>query len=210
MAHAPESLQDRAMVGPGGYRAPRVAQLALLAGVLACGGRADSEAAPYPAPAPVDIPSSPLPSAATPARPAPAPAAQTPPRGSEAESDSTPYFQVDAVENILLANCGSCHGPAAPVAGSGGIRFIDDVDQLVAAGLILPLSSAQSPIVRVSVSGSMPPPGSGLQPMTEGDLDVIVSYIDDPFYWPDVPTTPGAARDGGTAPPGADAGVDGG
>ena len=118
-----------------------------------------------------------------------------------------PYFLEDAVENILAANCGSCHGPDAPVAGSGGIRFISDLDELVEAGLIVPLNSASSPVVRVSVQGSMPPPSSGLPQMTEADLDTITSYIDNPRYWP-ISAPP--AVDAGTAPPALDAGADGG
>jgi len=212
------------MYGLGGYRARTAARLALLAGVLGCGARAGSDMAPDPAPAPLYIPSFPPPSASAPARPEPAPAAAarqtpppSPPQGSGSGDTGTETNlgdrAVDGVENILSSNCGSCHGPAAPVAGSAGIRFIDDVDQLVAAGLILPLNSVLSPIIRVSVQGgSMPPPSSGVPQISEPDLDFIVRYIDNPLYWPDVPvpTTPAPAQDGGTAPPGGDAGIGGG
>jgi len=119
-----------------------------------------------------------------------------------------PYYVKDAVENILMANCGPCHGPDAPALGSGGIQFIGDVDRLVEAGLIVPLSSATSRVVRVSVLGSMPPVSSGLPLLTEADIDTLVTYIDNPRYWPDF--VPPATVDAGPAPPLVDAGVDGG
>lgn len=207
----------------GRYRVRWAAGLALLAGLLGCGGRVGSDEAPDLVPAPLYIPSSASASASTPTRPT-APAAATP----EAPSSSAPEVPVlesswstqeDLVENILSANCGSCHGPDAPVEGSGGIRFIDDVDRLVAAGLIVPLNALVSPVVRVSAQGSMPPPGSGLFPMSNPDLGVIISFIDDPRFWPSVyatpeaaqdgvPPAPGPAQDGGAAPPAADAGID--
>ena len=118
------------------------------------------------------------------------------------------YLLVDAFLNVLLANCGPCHGPAAPLAGSGGIRFFDDVDRLVEAGLLIPLNSAESPIIRVSAQGSMPPPGSGLPLMTEADLGTLIRYIDSPREWPGV--APPVTVDAGAASPAIDAGVDGG
>ncbi|MEO8179773.1 MAG: hypothetical protein ABI895_13140 [Deltaproteobacteria bacterium] len=115
---------------------------------------------------------------------------------------------MDTVENVLMANCGSCHGPAAPVAASGGIRFIDDVAQLVEAGLLVPLSSASSRIIRVMVVGSMPPPSSGLPPVTDADISTIVQYIDNQRYWPDVSLPPVVDRGAESRP--VDAGADGG
>jgi hypothetical protein len=118
------------------------------------------------------------------------------------------YYPVDAVSGVLQANCGSCHGPDAPLAGSGGIRFIDDVGRLIEAGLIIPLTSVESPLIRVIVLGSMPPPSSGLPLLAESDINTLVSFIDNPRYWPDV--LPSSTVDAGTAPPPIDAGVDGG
>jgi hypothetical protein len=116
-------------------------------------------------------------------------------------------YLVDSFLNVLFANCGPCHDSAAPLTGSGGIRFFDDVERLVEAGLLIPLNSAESPIIRVSVQGSMPPPGSGLQLMTEADIGTLVQYIDNPRYWPNVAP---ATTDAGTTSPPSDAGVDGG
>lgn len=95
-----------------------------------------------------------------------------------------PYFLRDAVENVLLALCGSCHGPGAPPEGAAGISFIGDVNQLAAAGLIVPLSSAASPVIRSMVEGRMPPPESDFLQATEADIDTVVSFVDNPRYWP--------------------------
>lgn len=93
----------------------------------------------------------------------------------------------DSAVYVLIASCGSCHGPDAPLEGSGGIRFIDDPAQLVAAGLLVPLSSASSPVIRVMVDGSMPPPEAGLPEVTDADIGTVASYVDSPRYWPDLP-----------------------
>jgi mono/diheme cytochrome c family protein len=131
--------------------------------------------------------------------------------------DDIADFEVDAVETVLAANCSPCHGPALGSAGSGGISFIDGdlepgssraVDQLVEAGLIVPMSSATSRIIIVMEDGSMPPRSSGLPPVTQADIDTVRGYIDNPRYWP------GAAApsvvDAGLAAPTVDAGSDGG
>ena len=110
-----------------------------------------------------------------------------------------------AVENVLSANCGQCHGPLAPVADSGGITFINDLDRLIAAGLLVPLNSAASPIVIVMVNGSMPPPGSGLPPVTDADINTVTRYLDNPRFWPLLEPT---VRDAGSSAPARDAGTD--
>jgi mono/diheme cytochrome c family protein len=107
------------------------------------------------------------------------------------------------VENVLLANCGQCHGPLAPAASSGGITFINDLDRLIAAGLLVPLNSAASPIVIAMVNGSMPPPGSGLPPATDADIAIVTQYLDNPRFWPLPEPT---VRDAGSSLPVNDAG----
>ena len=87
------------------------------------------------------------------------------------------------------------------------MRFFEDVERLVEAALLIPLNSAQSPIIRVSVQGSMPPPGSGLRLMSEADIGALVRYIDNPREWPGV--LPPTADAGAISPP-SDSGVDGG
>jgi hypothetical protein len=86
-----------------------------------------------------------------------------------------------------------------------------DLDQLVDTGLIVPLSSATSPLVMVMRNGSMPPPGrfdgdAGIT-ITEADIEVVASFIDNPSFWPDWPDWPRPAIvDAGLADAGADGG----
>lgn len=192
--------------------------LALWVSVLACGGRiaAESEntgpssAAPRAAPAFVP-----------PARSAPTAPRSAPPTGRRPGVPREPMHpppQPDynepalaraATENILGANCGVCHGYLAEPAMSGGIRFITDLNALVAAGLIVPFSSEGSRIVQVMELGSMPPRASGYPPVTPADIEVISGFIDNPRYWPDWPYAPPDFLDAGTEPtsPDLDAGT---
>jgi hypothetical protein len=113
-----------------------------------------------------------------------------------------------AAENVLTANCDLCHGPALSQAQApAGINFIGDINQLVVAGLIVPLSSATSRIVVVMRDGSMPPPGdAGPAPaLAEGDINVVARFIDNPRYWPD--SSPPAIVDAGSEAPAVDAGA---
>lgn len=110
----------------------------------------------------------------------------------------------------MAANCGQCHGPSlTPALAAAGINYINDIDALVAAGLIVPLNSAASRIVVVMRNGSMPPPASGLPAMTEADIQVVASYIDNPRFWPEL-QSPGVGDAGVEEPAAVDAGTDGG
>jgi hypothetical protein len=136
-------------------------------------------------------------------------------------SEQTPVYGESelaraAAENVLRANCGPCHGPALTQAqAQAGINFIGDIDQLVVAGLIVPLSSATSRIVVVMRDGSMPPAPSGVPPVdggsaaavTEADIELVASFIDNPRFWPD--SAPPGRADAGSETPGADAGASG-
>jgi hypothetical protein len=136
---------------------------------------------------------------------APALAPVSPPDDADRRQDSECSCLTAGVENVLTANCGQCHGPGAPVADSGGITFINDLDRLIAAGLLVPLNSAASPIVIAMVNGSMPPPGTGLPPATDADIAIVTSYLDNPRYWPLLEPT---VRDAGSSLPVSDAGTD--
>jgi mono/diheme cytochrome c family protein len=178
--------------------------LALLAGMLGCSGHAGDEsqmdgfssaAPPAGSTSPTGLASSEPPrSSTTPGAgsvqgPPPAQQAPTPPTAMATppvESMDDLLKPVTRVENILAANCGACHGPALPVS-AGGIPFIDDLDALVDAGLIVPMSSSTSRMVAVMRDGSMPPPGSDYPGVTERDIDVVAEYIDTPLFWSDPP-----------------------
>jgi mono/diheme cytochrome c family protein len=175
-----------------------------------CGGKVADEAEP-PAP-PTSVPRvTPLPPPA-----GAQPAAMARPRPDRPRQPARPSDTGAAsIDDVLLANCGQCHGPnLTPAQAQDGINYIDDIERLVAAGLIVPLSSSASRIVVVMRNGSMPPPSSGLPPVKQADIEVVANYIDNPRYWPEFlppDVTPPDAADAGTAlPPAVDAGADGG
>jgi mono/diheme cytochrome c family protein len=92
-----------------------------------------------------------------------------------------------AAENILASNCGQCHGPALTTdQAKAGMNYINDIDQLVKTGKIIPLNSAGSRIVQRMIRGEMPPVSSGLPRVTEADYTVVAEYIDNPTFWPNV------------------------
>jgi len=109
----------------------------------------------------------------------------------------------------LAANCGQCHGPALTRAqAQDGINFIDNIDALVYAGLIVPLNSAASRIIVVMRDGSMPPSTSGYPLVTEADIRTVTEYIDNPRFWAEF--APPDVVDAGTETPLVDAGTDAG
>ena len=90
-----------------------------------------------------------------------------------------------AAENVLASNCGQCHGPAlTPDQAKAGMNYINDIDQLVATGKIVPLDSAGSRVVQRMLKGEMPPVDSGLPRVTDADVETVASYIDNPVFWP--------------------------
>jgi len=95
-----------------------------------------------------------------------------------------------AAENVLAANCGQCHGgQLTPQTAQAGMNYINDIDQLVETGKIVPLNSAGSRIIQRMVRGEMPPVASGLPRVTDADIDTVSQFIDNPRFWPDVPQT---------------------
>src|SRR6185295_3305837 len=111
------------------------AGLVLLACALGCGGKVGSESsgpeASYapprynpsrPPPANPTAPprgrgGAPAPATTQPAT-MPVPAMQPPAMQPAPDPDVSYSTARDAAENVLAANCGSCHGPNAPVEGS--------------------------------------------------------------------------------------------
>jgi hypothetical protein len=182
-------------------------------GALGCGGKAEDDGRPPP---PLfSAPRATTTSPPAPQRPQPEPRTQpTPPSAPprpppQPNPDYTSYTFQGQVENVLSANCGRCHGSALTRdQAEAGINFIDDIAQLVEAGLIVPLRSATSRIVVVMRDGSMPPPETGRIAVSEDDIETVVSFIDDPLFWPDSP--PPAMVDTELDIPPVDAGADGG
>jgi mono/diheme cytochrome c family protein len=87
-------------------------------------------------------------------------------------------------ENILQSNCGQCHGSNLDLSdASGNMNYIDDIDQLVASGKIVPLDSKNSRIIERMREGSMPPPSSQLPRVSDSEIDVVAQFIDNPRFW---------------------------
>lgn len=87
------------------------------------------------------------------------------------------------IERWLAADCGSCHG-STPDAGAGpqprGIDGVNDISELLAAGLIVPCDAEGSELVRVLRDNSMPPPDvSGPGPL-RSQLRQLIAFIDRP------------------------------
>jgi mono/diheme cytochrome c family protein len=101
-------------------------------------------------------------------------------------TDPAALARADA-ENVLATNCGSCHGSALQLdEASGGMNYIDDIDQLVDTGKIIPLNSKESRIIERMREGSMPPPSSQRPRVSDDQIDVVAQFIDNPRFWPGV------------------------
>ena len=110
--------------------------------------------------------------------PSASPAAVPPPVEVEVEDEEEPQFGLSA-ENVLASHCGACHGPAlTPAQASAGINYIDDWDRLIETGLIERCAPGRSPIVQVMRNGEMPPAGSGLSPVPDRDVEVVMEAIE--------------------------------
>jgi mono/diheme cytochrome c family protein len=88
-------------------------------------------------------------------------------------------------QNILLTNCGGCHGSRlTEESAEAGMNYIDNLDELVKNGQVLPLDADASPIIRRMRDGSMPPGGPRVK---ETDVDYVANYINESDNWPDAP-----------------------
>jgi mono/diheme cytochrome c family protein len=92
----------------------------------------------------------------------------------------TPEESLDIAiaRNVLLTNCGACHGSALTKdQASGGINYIDIWSELIRAGLIATCSD-NSRIIRVMRRGDMPPPVSGLPAVPDVEIELVARAID--------------------------------
>jgi hypothetical protein len=79
---------------------------------------------------------------------------------------------------VLSAYCGGCHGAALTEAQAlGGINYISDWEQLIEAGLIERCSPESSRIVEVMRTGEMPPPETGIDAVSDADINVVKDGI---------------------------------
>jgi mono/diheme cytochrome c family protein len=94
----------------------------------------------------------------------------------------------DQAQNILLSNCGGCHGTQlTPATARSGMNYINDMEKLRLNEKIFPLDAESSPIIIRMRNKSMPPPNEGGRPVATADIDVVASYINTPEFWPGVP-----------------------
>ncbi len=101
-----------------------------------------------------------------------------PPKKSAAE------LARDQAQNVLLANCGGCHGTQlTALTAESGMNYINDMAKLAENGKIEPLNSAASLVIQRMRDGSMPPGGARV---SDADIEVVANYIDEPEYWPEV------------------------
>ena len=97
----------------------------------------------------------------------------------ENSPDVVPQYLAAAAENVLASNCGGCHGGALTESqASATINYIDDWDRLIQTGLIVPCSPRRSRIIQVMRNGDEPPPASGVGPVTDSDIGVVIDAIE--------------------------------
>ncbi|MEY4546200.1 MAG: Serine/threonine-protein kinase pkn1 [Pseudomonadota bacterium] len=130
-----------------------------------------------------------------------APAAAGDPAASGTARSDIAALARGAAENILASNCGRCHGPALDSSRArAGMNYIDDMERLVQAGVIVPLSATRSRIVQRMLRGEMPPISSGLPRVTSSDIAIVSDFIDNPRFWPGAaPAAPVVVRDCSTS-----------
>jgi mono/diheme cytochrome c family protein len=79
-------------------------------------------------------------------------------------------------EDLLLRTCGQCHGPDAQVV-QGGIDYINNLDELISSGRIVPGSPETSLLYNKIKDGEMPPPGITPR-VTDNELEALARFID--------------------------------
>ena len=116
------------------------------------------------------------------------PVEQAPDDPANPPVDSTSELELAraAAENVLRVNCGQCHGSQLTAAAArAGMNFIDDIDELVNQGKLVPLDSAGSPVVRRMREGSMPPLGNDGPRPSEREIEQVAEFVDNPLFWPE-------------------------
>jgi hypothetical protein len=196
----------------------RFSRFAILAALLtsACGGKTgDAPSAPAePGSPPDNLVTTPgvTPPRATTSAPPDEADPPSPPNAETLVPGDVNFFARDAILSILAPMCGTCHGGSIGHVPPDPLQFTDDMDRMVALGIIIPLDSGGSPLIQVIRNGSMPPPGVQPRPATN-DVELLAQFIDNPRFWP-TPISPVRVDAGNSVPPDtadtADAGSDGG
>jgi mono/diheme cytochrome c family protein len=94
----------------------------------------------------------------------------------------------ETAQNILLSNCGGCHGTQlTQQTARAGMNFINDMQKLADNKKIIPLDAEASPIIIRMRSGNMPPANEGGVKVSDAEIDIVANYINEKDFWPDVP-----------------------
>ena len=108
-----------------------------------------------------------------------------PPKPPPPPPGGTDDLLKDQAQNILLVNCGSCHGSRLTKdSAEAGMNYIDNMDQLALNGKIVPLDAEASPIIQKMRAGTMPPGGPRV---SDDDIDFLANYINEADNWPTAP-----------------------
>jgi hypothetical protein len=103
------------------------------------------------------------------------------PEPNTPDPDAEPNVDDLYVESLLQTNCGKCHGAAAEAQDNcrAGMCYIEDVNELIAQGKIVPGDPQASPLYQriTATNGTvMPPPGETQRP-TPAQIEQIEQYI---------------------------------
>jgi hypothetical protein len=159
----------------------------LAALVFACGGQAEGGDSDDPF---ARDPGSNGPTTAAPTAPPPAyrPTTAPPPAVSNAPPEqaglSPQAAELRLVETMLSRYCGDCHGAAAVANGTvASFDSVEDIEQMVQSGLIVPLNAERSQLYTRTRNGDMPPPGIMPRP-SQTEIRAFESFIDgDALFW---------------------------
>jgi hypothetical protein len=86
----------------------------------------------------------------------------------------------ETLEALLYDYCGGCHGSDYVdngVVDGAGMNYVDDIDQLIAKGKIIPGDPADSKLVLRVVRGEMPPAGAGLPPAPQELIERLSDFV---------------------------------
>ena len=112
---------------------------------------------------------------------------QGPPTTGEDPPEKPGNLLKDQAQNILLSNCGGCHGSRlTKESAKAGMNYIDNMDLLAQNGKIVPLDATASPIIQKMRDGTMPPGGPRV---SDADIDFVATYINEADNWPTAPKT---------------------
>jgi hypothetical protein len=84
----------------------------------------------------------------------------------------------ETLEALLDDYCGDCHGSHYDrFADGAGMNYVDDIEQLIARGKIIPGDPAESKLVLRMVRGEMPPVGADLPPAPEELIERLSDFV---------------------------------